>query len=96
MNTWIIYFLFIAFVISVAVNIRLFIVASDLHEDVVLSISNSKNLEAQSLNHLKSGNVEKAKNLLLNSVNNKTLYIGICIEEKCVNNKALSQISRNP
>lgn len=81
---------------SVALNVRLFYAASGLHDDLVVSLFESMRLEDEVLHHLEEGDTDAAKSALSETVGFKAMYIGICIEEQCVRDEALSKISKKP
>jgi len=82
--------------ISTALNIRMCILFSSSHDDFVVSMSESLHLERKVLQNLDSGNIEQAKSILIESVGNKALYVGICLENDCASNEALTKLRAKP
>ncbi|MFS1524731.1 hypothetical protein ACL7TT_11545 [Microbulbifer sp. 2304DJ12-6] len=86
----------VALIISVALNVRIFYLYSNSHDDFVISMSKSMHLENEVLQNIESGNLELAKSALTESAGNKAAYVGICLEHECVSKSALAEISAKP
>ena len=80
-------------IISALLNVRLYSVFSNSHDDFVLSISNSMHFENEVLQKIERGNLEAAKSALTESIGHKAVYVGICVEHECVSKSALDKLS---
>ncbi len=89
-------FLFIFLFISIAINIRFFIVFTKAHDDRVITISKALNIEIEVLELLEKGDTEVAKSTLSKEIAHKTMYLSICLAEKCISNEAILKISAKP
>jgi hypothetical protein len=89
-----VYILLFAFIVSVAINIRLFYVFKDSHDDLYEVMSDSLKIEDEALKNLENNNINEAKEILSTAIGEKALIIGICIESKCVSEKTIRKISR--
>ena len=86
----------ILIIASVILNVRLFVVFNNAHDDFVISMANTLNLESNALESLVESDLEKAKLTLARSIENKAAYISICIVEQCVSKSALAKINTKP
>lgn len=82
--------------VSAALNVRMFLLFSSSHDNFVVSMSETMQLESKTLQHLLAGKVDIAKKALTESISNKALYVGICIESGCVSDEALAKLRAKP
>ena len=84
----------IMLLISVALNIRLFILLAEDKDSWFISLSESTRIEDDALFNLEKNKIEKAKEILSKSVGEKALLLGFCIESKCISKEAISKITK--
>jgi hypothetical protein len=81
---------------SALLNVRLYSMFSNSHDDFVLSISNSMHLENEVLQNIERGNLEAATSALTESIGSKAVYVGICVEHECISKSALAKLNAKP
>lgn len=89
-----VYILSFAFLVSVVLNIRLFYIFKDSHDDLYEVMSESLMIEDEALKNLENNNIIEAKEILTTAIGEKAIIIGICIESKCVSENTIRKISR--
>jgi hypothetical protein len=85
--------LLVLLALSMALNIRFWVVFSKSHDDFYISMQESMKKEDMALLSLEDGEIEEAKSILSKSVGEKAVFIGICIENKCVRDSAIKKLS---
>jgi len=84
----------VTLLISVALNVRLYIMSVQDKDTWLISLSESTHIEDEALYNLEKNRIEKAKEILSKSVGEKALFLGLCIENKCISNEAITTITK--
>ena len=84
----------VTLLISVALNVRFYIMSVEDKDTWFISLSESTRIEDDALFNLENNKIEKAKEILSKSVGDKALFLGLCIESKCISNEAISIIKK--
>ena len=94
MKKSIVIILLITLIISVALNVRFYVMLVADKDTWFITVSQSAHIEDEALYNLENNKIEKAKEILSKSVGEKALLIGSCIETKCISNEAITAISK--
>ena len=89
----VIYILSLLLVLSIAFNVRLFVIFVESHDDFYTSMSDSLKIEDKALYLIENNNVNIAKEVLTKAVSEKSLLIGICTQSKCVSEETIKKIN---
>ena len=93
MKKFIVIILSITLIISVALNVRFYVMLVENKDTWFITVSQSAIIEDKALYNLENNKVKKAKEILSKSVGEKALLIGTCIETKCISNEAITSIT---
>ena len=94
MKKLIIIILSVTLLISMALNARFYIMSVEDKDTWFISLSESMRIEDQALFNLEKNKIKKAKEILSKSVGEKALFIGSCIEIKCISTEAITKIHK--
>lgn len=84
----------VTLLISVALNVRFYIMSVEDKDTWFISLSESAHVEDEALYNLENNKIEKAKEILSKSVGEKALFLGSCIEIQCISDEAIKTITK--